>query len=113
MPLYKSLLAASLLALCAAPAASAHEGALDDNGCHYDRQHGNQYHCHKDVPPNPDRNAPAKKSRENICHDRSSSNYRTIKYFISYRSMSACVMSGGVEAKTTRGGGLSNKPFGQ
>jgi hypothetical protein len=113
MRLDKSLLAACLLALFAAPGARAHEGALDGNGCHYDRQHGNQYHCHKEVPPNPDRDAPVKKSRENICHGRGSPNYRTVRYFVSYRSMAACVTSGGVEADSARGGGLSDKPFGR
>jgi hypothetical protein len=89
----------SLLAMCAlAPIpAGAHPGALDGNGCHYDHSNGS-YHCHKDVAPNPDRNAPVKKSRDNICHDTHSPNYRMLKYFISYRSMAECVMSGGREA---------------
>ncbi|MEO8063227.1 MAG: hypothetical protein ABI821_10825 [Pseudomonadota bacterium] len=94
------------LALLAPGAASASAGALDGNGCHYDRSKGNQYHCHKEAPPNLDRNATVKKSRENICHDKSSPNYRTIRYFVSYRSMTACVTSGGTEAMST-GGGLS------
>ena len=94
------------LLLLAAGAASASAGALDGNGCHYDRAGGNQYHCHKDVPPNPDRTAKVKKSRENVCHDKSSPNYRTLKYFIAYRSMAACITSGGREATST-GGGLS------
>jgi len=107
MRLCKSLLAASLLALLAStPVALASAGALDANGCHYDRANGNKYHCHKEVPPNPDRNAPVKKSRENVCHDQKSPNYRTIKYFVSYRTMAACVTSGGTEAMST-GGGLS------
>jgi hypothetical protein len=92
-----------LLAVCAgmltaSPPAAAHEGGLDRNGCHYDRSNG-RYHCHKEtveLAPNPDRSAGAKKSRENICHDKSSSNYRTIRYFISYRDMDACLASGGV-----------------
>ncbi|HEU4590658.1 MAG TPA: hypothetical protein VFS13_07095 [Steroidobacteraceae bacterium] len=89
--------------LCAALLASlgpafAHEGGLDRNGCHYDRAHGNQYHCHKDtgeIAPNPDVRAAAKKSRDNICHDARSPNYRAVRYFISYRSMDACLASGG------------------
>ena len=77
---------------------AAHEGGLDRNGCHYDRSNGS-YHCHKpttEIAPNPDRSAGAKKSRENICHDKSSSNYRSIRYFISYRDIDACLASGGV-----------------
>jgi hypothetical protein len=104
MGLCKSLFGAGLLALLLAPGANAHEGGLDGNGCHYDRSHGNKYHCHRDVPPNPDRNAAVKKSRENICHDRTSPNYRTLKYFISYRSMAACLTSGGNEPLNTSGG---------
>ena len=93
------------LALLTAATAISHEGGLDANGCHYDRANGS-YHCHRDVAPNPDRNAPVKKSRENICHDKSSPNYRTVRYFISYRTMAACVASGGNEPMKT-GGGLS------
>jgi hypothetical protein len=84
--------------LTASLPAAAHEGGLDRNGCHYDRSNG-KYHCHKEtseLAPNPDRSAGAKKSRENICHDQSSSNYRNIRYFISYRDMDACLASGGV-----------------
>lgn len=83
--------------LATAPGALAHEGGLDRNGCHYDRSSGN-YHCHKEtneLAPNPDRNAAAKKSRENICHDSRSPNYRQLRYFISYRDMDACLASGG------------------
>lgn len=89
-------LCASLLA--ATPPATAHEGGLDRNGCHYDRSNG-RYHCHKEtieIAPNPDRAAGAKKSRENICHDQRSPNYRALRYFISYRDMDACIASGGV-----------------
>ena len=78
------------------PPADAHEGGLDRNGCHYDRSNGN-YHCHKEVPPNSDTRAVAKKSRENICHDAHSPNYRQLRYFISYRDMDACLASGGIE----------------
>ena len=92
------------LALCAGllaayvPAA-AHEGGLDRNGCHYDRSSGG-YHCHRntnEISPNPDQKAAVKKSRENICHDKSSPNYRQLRYFISYRDMDACLVSGGIE----------------
>jgi len=89
----------SLLALCAVATSplAAHDGKLDANGCHYDRSNGG-YHCHKDVPPNLDRNAPAKKSRDNICHDARSPDYRMLRYFISYRSMDQCLASGGRES---------------
>ena len=76
-------------------AAHAHGGALDANGCHYDRTHGSQYHCRKDVAPNPDSMAAAKKSRENICHDAGSPNYKKLQYFVSYKSMKQCTASGG------------------
>jgi len=71
-------------------------GALDKNGCHYDHTTGS-YHCHKDVAPNPDIHAPVKKSRDNICHDQRSPNYRTLRYFIGYQSMDECLVSGGIE----------------
>jgi hypothetical protein len=80
-------------------AVHAHPGGLDANGCHYDRSKGNDYHCHKqtsEISPNPDINAGAKKSRENICHDKSSPNYRQLRYFVAYRDMDACLVSGGI-----------------
>jgi hypothetical protein len=77
--------------------ANAHEGRLDGNGCHYDRSNGSVYHCHKEVAPNPDRRAPVKKSRENICHDQSSPNYQMLRYFFAYRNKSECLRSGGRE----------------
>jgi hypothetical protein len=75
--------------------AQAHPGRLDRNGCHYDGAAGNGYHCHQDAHPNMDVTAVAKKSRDNICHDTSSANYRQLKYFISYKSMKDCMASGG------------------
>ena len=88
--------AALFLLFCAGLAldASAHPGGLDTNGCHYDTATG-RYHCHRDPKPNRDKNAPAKKSRENVCHDKSSPNYSTLKYFVSYPSLQACLTSGG------------------
>ena len=74
--------------------ALAHPGKLDGNGCHYESASG-EYHCHKEVKPNRNVNAAVKKSRENVCHDKSSPNYTTIKYFIPYKSMGECVTSGG------------------
>jgi len=91
----------ALVQVLASGTASAHNGALDANGCHYETATG-RYHCHKDtreLKPNPDVNAPAKKSRENVCHDKSSSNYSTLKYFIAYKTMGECVTSGGKPAK--------------
>ena len=92
------ILVSSLLtvAIAAALPAAASKGGLDKNGCHYDSGTG-QYHCHRSVPPNSELNAPVKKSRENVCHDDRSPNYRTLRYFISYYSMNECVASGGVE----------------
>jgi hypothetical protein len=81
-------------ALAAPGAALAHPGKLDRNGCHYDTATG-QYHCHRQPRPNPDRAAPAKKSRENVCHDASSPNYSTLKYFVGYPTLQACLASGG------------------
>jgi hypothetical protein len=95
-------LVVTALGLAASGSASAHEGRLDENGCHYDRAKGNTYHCHQDVAPNTNRNAPVKKSRENICHDAKSPNYRTLRKFVAYRSMAACITSGGQEALNSR-----------
>ncbi len=78
----------------ASGAADAHNGKLDANGCHYETATG-EYHCHKEVKPNRNVNAAVKKSRENVCHDKSSPNYTTIKYFIPYKTMGECVSSGG------------------
>jgi hypothetical protein len=88
--------AAALMVLCLgfASPASAHPGSLDANGCHYDNANGG-YHCHREPKRNRDVKAPAKKSRENVCHDKSSPNYSTLKYFVSYPSLQACIASGG------------------
>jgi hypothetical protein len=84
--------------LCPA-AAFAHPGGVDGNGCHYERSRGSgwqdTYHCHEQKPANPDVSAPAKKSRENICHDAASPNYSRLQYFVSYKSMKQCTTSGG------------------
>ncbi len=61
--------ALAALWLGASAPAAAHPGALDGNGCHYDTATG-RYHCHRPGTKNPDVTAPAKKSRENVCHDR-------------------------------------------
>jgi len=84
---------ALLLAFSAGPA-GAHPGKLDANGCHYETATG-EYHCHKEVKPNRNTSAAVKKSRENVCHDKTSSNYSTIKYFVAYKTMAECVSSGG------------------
>lgn len=89
------------VALLSAPfvgTAQAHNGKLDGNGCHYETATG-RYHCHRAVKPNKDVKAPVKKSRENVCHDAASSNYSTLRYFIGYPSMPACVTSGGRPAR--------------
>lgn len=38
---------------------------------------------------------PVRKSRKGICHDASSANYATMKYFETFQNMDACVKSGG------------------
>ena len=86
-----------LLALSMGPA-DAHPGKLDGNGCHYEAATGD-YHCHKEVKPNKNTSAAVKKSRENVCHDKTSPNYSTIKYFIAYKTMAECVSSGGKAPK--------------
>src|SRR5690349_10189752 len=86
--------ALAALWLGASAPAAAHPGALDGNGCHYDTATG-RYHCHRSGKKNPDVTAPAKKSRENVCHDKSSPNYSTLKYFVPYPSLQACLTSGG------------------
>jgi len=92
-PLPLAIAALPLLILGASPA-GAHPGGLDANGCHYESG-TSKYHCHRSVKPNPDLTAVAKKSRENVCHDATSPNYKTLKYFISYPSLEACLKSGG------------------
>jgi hypothetical protein len=47
------------------------------------------------VKPNSNVNALVKKSRENVCHDKSSPNYSTLKFFIAYPTIEACLKSGG------------------
>jgi len=70
----KHLSAFALLASCAGvlawpPAASAHSGGVDANGCHYERSTGKNwqdtYHCHEQKPADPDTGTAVKKSREN------------------------------------------------
>jgi hypothetical protein len=93
------LCALSAGALATPAGVSAHQGGVDANGCHYERSHGRDwqdtYHCHEQRPPNRDRVAPVRKSRENICHDASSSNYSKLQYFVPYKSMKQCTGSGG------------------
>jgi endonuclease YncB( thermonuclease family) len=36
-----------------------------------------------------------KKSRANICHDRSMPSYRTVKHFVSFNTLDECIASGG------------------
>ena len=87
----------SLLQMFAAGAVSAHSGALDGNGCHYEKSTG-RHRCHahtRDLKPNPDAHAPVKKSREDICHDNSSSNYTSSEYCVSRETLAARLASGG------------------
>jgi hypothetical protein len=95
--LFCSTLFAGLLSV--PPAVLGHPGGVDANGCHYERSRGkgwqDTYHCHEQRPPNRDRSAPVRKSRENICHDASSSNYNQLQYFVPYKSMKQCTSSGG------------------
>jgi len=84
MVLVQGFASSVLLLTLSIGTARAHSGGLDGNGCHYDTTSG-RYHCHQEVKPNPDAKAPAKKSRENVCHDKSSPNYSTVKFFISYK----------------------------
>jgi len=91
---YLNLTAVALPLALSGGIAIAHNGKLDANGCHYESATG-EYHCQKEVKPNRNVNAPVKKSRENICHDKSSSNYKSIKYFIPYKTMNECLKSGG------------------
>jgi len=97
MVFVRSLAAVTLLHLLATSPANAHPGKLDGNGCHYDTATG-RYHCHKqtsELTPNPAVTSPVKKSRENVCHDKSSPNYKTIKYFVPYKTLPECLTSGG------------------
>jgi hypothetical protein len=80
-----SLLLCAGLAVSALPAA-AHPGGVDANGCHYERSSGRDWqdtcHCDEQKPANPDVNAVARESRENIRHDSGSPNYSKLPYFI-------------------------------
>ena len=89
-----TLTALSLPLALSSGVADAHNGKLDANGCHYESATG-EYHCHKEVKPNRNTSAAVKKSRENVCHDKSSPNYSTIKYFVAYKTMAECQSSGG------------------
>lgn len=100
--------AAVFLTLTTIPA-FATDGRLDENGCHYDRKNG-RYHCHEERPPNPDRFAAVKKSRENVCLDKSSPNYNMLRHFVAYQNMRTCITSGGREANLETGG-LLDKPW--
>ena len=77
----------------------AHPAGVDANGCHHERSSGSSwqdtYHCHEHKPANRDTNAAVKKSRENICHDSKSPNYKQLQRFISYKIMKQCTASGG------------------
>ena len=52
--------------------ADVHSGGLDENGCRRHRQ-TDDHHCRRSPGENPD-DAPVKKSRAGICHDRTSPN---------------------------------------
>ena len=93
-PILSAAMAAPLL-LLGIGTASSHSGGLDVNGCHYEPglRH---YHCHQKGKLDADPKAVAKKSRENICHDATSPNYKTLKYYAPYPSMEACLKSGGM-----------------
>lgn len=71
-----------------------HPGGLDGNDCHYDTGTG-RYHRHRDAKRHRHINAVARKSRENVCHDPPSPNYRTLEYVVGYPSLQARVTSGG------------------
>jgi hypothetical protein len=88
----------ALLLTISVDTARAHGGRLDGNGCHDETATGH-YHCHRTVRPNRNVNAPVKKSRENICHGLTSSNYSTLKYFIAYPTLQARESSGGRAAR--------------
>ncbi|NUO76799.1 MAG: excalibur calcium-binding domain-containing protein [Lysobacter sp.] len=46
---WRSLCAAVVLTALSTPAAQAHGGGLDRDGCHHDRRNGG-YHCHRGAP---------------------------------------------------------------
>jgi hypothetical protein len=93
-PRIQNLALFAALGLAATNPGVAHPGGLDGNGCHYKKGLKN-YHCHQTVAPNPDRQAPVKKSRDNICHDETSPNWKTIKFFVRYETLAGCLTSGG------------------
>jgi len=87
------ILAAGFLLTFFALTVSAHPGDKDEAGCHRDANAGTM-HCHDkegSILPWP----PVKKSREDICHDRKSPWYDRTIHFESFKSMQACLESGG------------------
>jgi len=89
-------LAAAFFAL--APAVHAHGGGLDASGCHTNRKTGD-YHCHR-APGNGEAGPPVKKSRNGICHDRSSPWYDQTTHYVAFETLEACLDSGGRLPKT-------------
>jgi hypothetical protein len=61
------------------------------------------HHGQRSPGENPD-DAPVKKSRAGICHDRASPNYRQRKYFEAFDSMRACLDSEGRRPQQARAG---------
>jgi hypothetical protein len=53
------------------------------------------FHCHRPAWKNAEVTAPAKKSRDTVCHEKSSPNYSTLKQLVSHPSLQACLTSGG------------------
>jgi hypothetical protein len=74
--------------------ADAHPGSLDGNGCHHETG-TSRYHCHRTVAADAGVQAPAGKSRGNICHRPTPPNYATIECFIAFEVMEASLKSGG------------------
>jgi hypothetical protein len=88
--------------LAVGPPASAHPGGLDASGCHTTRKTGD-YHCHRAArapatsAPSPGVAVPGvvKKSRTGICHAPGTTYYAQTLHFTVYKSVEACLASGG------------------
>jgi hypothetical protein len=66
--------------------AAAHPGGVDAHGCHCQHSTGKDWQdtdrSHVQKPPNRATDAPARKSRENLCLDAGSPNYSRLQYFV-------------------------------
>lgn len=86
------VLTASLATLFGSPS-YAHPGRLNAEGCHTNHTTG-EYHCHR-PPAQSTSPGIVKKSKSGICHAPSSPYYAQTKHFTPFKTLEACLASGG------------------